>query len=79
MAVLKINSSVVNQVATFGNSDNIKVGETSLAIGSPMGSSYASSLTQGIISAKKNVKYNKLVQTVKLLEIQQLSFKLIQR
>jgi serine protease Do len=53
LAVLKINSSVVKQVATFGNSDNIKVGETSLAIGSPLGSSYASSLTQGIISAKK--------------------------
>ncbi|XIF19376.1 MAG: PDZ domain-containing protein [Acetilactobacillus jinshanensis] len=53
LAVLKINANQVHQVATFGNSDNIKVGETSLAIGSPLGSSYASSLTQGIISAKK--------------------------
>ncbi|GLB46254.1 serine protease [Philodulcilactobacillus myokoensis] len=52
LAVLKINSSMVNKIATFGNSDNIKVGETALAIGSPLGSSYASSLTQGIISAK---------------------------
>lgn len=53
LAVLKINASDVKQVATFGNSDNIKVGETALAIGSPLGSQYATSLTQGIISAKK--------------------------
>ncbi len=53
LAVLKINSSVVTTVASFGNSNNIKVGETALAIGSPLGSDYATSLTQGIISAKK--------------------------
>ena len=53
LAVIKINANQVKQVATFGNSDHIQVGETSLAIGSPLGSKYASSLTQGIISAKK--------------------------
>ena len=53
LAVLKINSSKVTKTASFGNSDNIKVGETALAIGSPMGSNYATTLTQGIISAKK--------------------------
>ncbi len=53
LAVLKINSADVKSVATFGNSDNIKVGETALAIGSPLGSQYATSLTEGIISAKK--------------------------
>lgn len=52
IAVLKINASDVKQVASFGNSDDIKVGETALAIGSPLGSEYATSLTQGIISAK---------------------------
>lgn len=52
LAVLKINASDVKQVASFGNSDDIKVGETALAIGSPLGSEYATSLTQGIISAK---------------------------
>lgn len=52
LAVLKIKATDVKQVATFGNSDNIKVGETALAIGSPLGSDYATSLTQGIISAK---------------------------
>jgi len=53
LAVLKINSSKVTKTASFGNSDNIAVGETALAIGSPMGSNYATTLTQGIISAKK--------------------------
>ena len=53
LAVLKINASDVTQVATFGNSNSINVGQTALAIGSPLGSTYATSLTQGIISAKK--------------------------
>lgn len=53
LAVLKVNSADVSDVASFGNSDNIKVGETALAIGSPLGSQYATSLTEGIISAKK--------------------------
>ena len=52
LAVLKINSSYVHQIASFGNSNQIQVGEPALAIGSPLGSSYASSLTKGIISAK---------------------------
>lgn len=53
LAVLKINAKDVTQVASFGDSDNIQVGETALAIGSPLGSQYATSLTEGIISAKK--------------------------
>ncbi|KRL78804.1 S1C family serine protease [Secundilactobacillus paracollinoides] len=53
LAVLKINGTDVKSVASFGNSDNIEVGETSLAIGSPLGTDYSSSLTEGIISAKK--------------------------
>ncbi|MHC9531851.1 S1C family serine protease [Dellaglioa sp. L3N] len=53
LAVLKISAKDVTQIATFGDSDNITVGETALAIGSPLGSDYATSLTQGIISAKK--------------------------
>lgn len=53
LAVLKISSKYVTQVASFGDSDKINVGETALAIGSPLGSDYATSLTQGIISAKK--------------------------
>ena len=53
LAVIKIDASHVSHTATFGDSNHVKVGETSLAIGSPMGSQYASSLTRGVISAKK--------------------------
>lgn len=52
LAVLKIKSDKVNTVLSFGNSDKIKVGEPALAIGSPLGSEYADSVTEGIISAK---------------------------
>lgn len=53
LAVIKITSNKVKDVAQFGDSDNIKVAEPVLAIGSPLGSQYATSVTQGIISAKK--------------------------
>ncbi|MHC5268899.1 S1C family serine protease [Enterococcus sp. LJL98] len=51
LAVLKIPSEKVENVATFGDSDALKVGEPAIAIGSPLGSEYANSVTQGIISS----------------------------
>ncbi|WP_461240111.1 S1C family serine protease [Paucilactobacillus sp. N302-9] len=53
LAVLKINAADVKTVASFGNSDQIEAGQSVLAIGSPLGSDYATSVTEGIISAKK--------------------------
>lgn len=53
LAVIKVNDSNIKTVANFGNSDEINVGQTALAIGSPLGTQYATSLTEGIISAKK--------------------------
>lgn len=53
LAVLKINSAHVTTVASFGNSNDIAAGQDVLAIGSPMGSEYANTVTKGIISAKK--------------------------
>lgn len=52
LAVLKIKADKVTTVAEFGNSDDIQVGQTAIAIGSPLGSEFATSVTQGIISAK---------------------------
>ncbi|EOL41239.1 serine protease do-like htrA [Enterococcus phoeniculicola] len=51
LAVLKIKSDKVSTVATFGDSDKIKVGEPAIAIGSPLGSTYANSVTSGIVSS----------------------------
>ncbi|WP_251545965.1 S1C family serine protease [Limosilactobacillus caecicola] len=53
LAVLKISSAHVTSVASFGNSNDIAAGQDVLAIGSPMGSEYANTVTKGIISAKK--------------------------
>lgn len=52
LAVLSIPAENVTTVATFGDSDSLKVGEPAIAIGSPLGTNFASSVTQGIISAK---------------------------
>jgi len=51
LAVLKISSSKVTTVATFGDSSALKVGEPAIAIGSPLGSEYENSVTEGIISS----------------------------
>ncbi|MEE6670100.1 S1C family serine protease [Limosilactobacillus fermentum] len=57
LAVLKINAANVTTVATFGNSNDIAAGQDVIAIGSPMGSEYANTVTKGIISAiKRTVK-----------------------
>ncbi|EMC07895.1 S1C family serine protease [Streptococcus mutans] len=51
LAVIKISSKYVTTVAEFANSDKIKVGEPAIAIGSPLGSDYANSVTEGIVSS----------------------------
>ena len=50
VAVLKINASGLTPV-TFGDSDNLNVGETAVAIGNPLGE-LGGTVTNGIISAK---------------------------
>ncbi|USS91404.1 S1C family serine protease [Fructobacillus americanaquae] len=55
LAVLKITDSSTISTAAFGDSDQISVGQQVLAIGSPLGSQYASSVTEGIISATKRL------------------------
>ena len=59
LAVLEIDSDKVTAVAEFGDSDLLKVGEPAIAIGSPLGSTYANSATQGIISATNRQILNK--------------------
>ncbi|MFZ2461435.1 MAG: trypsin-like peptidase domain-containing protein [Streptococcus infantarius] len=51
IAVVKITSDKVTTVAEFADSDKITVGETAIAIGSPLGTDYANSVTQGIVSS----------------------------
>ena len=51
IAVVKITADKVTTVAEFGDSDQLTVGETAIAIGSPLGSEYANTVTQGIVSS----------------------------
>ncbi|MFC6323826.1 S1C family serine protease [Companilactobacillus baiquanensis] len=51
LAVLEIAGDKVPATSNFGNSDNISPGDPVIAIGSPLGSQYATTVTQGIISA----------------------------
>ncbi|MEL7566969.1 MAG: trypsin-like peptidase domain-containing protein [Dehalobacterium sp.] len=67
LAVIKINEGDLT-VARFGNSDDLRVGDVSVAIGNPGGAEFARSVTQGIISG-----LNRLLVTEEGLQ-----FKLIQ-
>lgn len=51
LAVLKMDASKVSVVAEFANSDEVKAGEMAIAIGSPLGTEFASTVTAGIVSA----------------------------
>lgn len=50
LAVLKVDAEGLTP-AEFGNSDQLRVGDTALAIGNPLGSELFGTLTEGIISA----------------------------
>lgn len=50
LAVLEIDGDKVDTVAKIGASENMKVGETALAIGNPLGMDFANTVTKGIIS-----------------------------
>ena len=57
IAVVRISADKAKAVAEFGDSNQLTVGETAIAIGSPVGTDYANSVTQGIISSQgRNVK-----------------------
>ncbi|ENQ3078185.1 TPA: trypsin-like peptidase domain-containing protein [Bacillus pseudomycoides] len=50
LAVVEIDGKNINKVATLGNSDKIRAGESAIAIGNPLG--FDGSVTEGIISSK---------------------------
>lgn len=58
LAVLKMDVKDVIQVASIGTSQNMKVGNTVFTVGSPMGATYAGTVTKGIMSGK-----DRLVET----------------
>ena len=51
LAVVKVSSDKITTVADFADSNSLTVGEKSIAIGSPLGTEYANSVTEGIVSS----------------------------
>ncbi|MCI1658475.1 MAG: trypsin-like peptidase domain-containing protein [Lactobacillus delbrueckii] len=65
LAVLSIDSKYVTQTASFGDSSSLQSAQMVIAIGSPEGSEYASTVTQGIISSpSRTITYNSNQMTV---------------
>ena len=52
IAVVRISADKAKAVAEFGDSKQLTVAETAIANGSPLGTDYANSVTQGIISSQ---------------------------
>ena len=52
IAVLTTSTKSVKQVATIGNTENIKLGDTTFAVGAPLGDTYSGTVTKGILSGK---------------------------
>ena len=68
LAVLKVDGIKNLPVAKFGDSSKVRVGDTAIAIGNPLGEEFAGSVTSGIISALNreialNGEANKYIQT----------------
>lgn len=55
LAVLKVTGVEVEAVAEFGNTEDLKVGQTVMAIGNPLGLNFAGSATSGIVSGQDRV------------------------
>ena len=52
IAVLTTSSKGIKQVATIGNTEKIKLGDTTFAVGAPLGDNYSGTVTKGILSGK---------------------------
>ncbi|ASB60568.1 serine protease [Bacillus sp. A053] len=50
LAVLQISEDHVTKVANFGNSSDLRTGDTVIAIGDPLGKDLSRTVTQGIVS-----------------------------
>jgi serine protease Do len=72
LAVIQIPADKVTVVAEFADSSKVAVGETAIALGSPLGSKYSNSATEGIVSAvERQVTFNNAQgETISITAIQ---------
>lgn len=55
IAVLSVPKQEILEVAQIGDSENLKIGSTLFAIGTPMGIEYKGTVTKGILSGKDRI------------------------
>lgn len=55
IAILTTESKNIKQVATLGSTKEIKVGDTTFAVGAPLGDTYSGTVTKGILSGKERL------------------------
>jgi len=52
IAVLTVSAASIKQVAVIGNTENLRLGDTTFAVGAPLGDTYSGTVTKGIVSGK---------------------------
>ncbi|MGN1341783.1 MAG: S1C family serine protease [Bacilli bacterium] len=52
IAVLTVSAASIKQVATIGNTEDIRLGDITFAVGAPLGDTYSGTVTKGILSGK---------------------------
>lgn len=55
LAVIKISADKIKTIGEFADSSTLTLGEPAIAIGSPLGSEYANSVTSGIVSGLSRI------------------------
>lgn len=72
LAVVKIPGDTIQTVGQFADSTSLTLGEPAIAIGSPLGSEYANSVTEGIVSglSRTVTSANELGETISTNAIQ---------
>lgn len=55
LAVLAIDDQYVADIAEFGDSDQLTLGEPAIAVGSPLGTEFALSVTSGVVSGLNRI------------------------
>ncbi|MBS9338566.1 trypsin-like serine protease [Fructobacillus sp. M2-14] len=53
LALIRVSSSHFKKAAKFADSDKVKTGQAVMALGSPLGAAYQSTMTKGIVSSAK--------------------------
>lgn len=52
IAVLTVSAASIKQVAIIGDTEKLRLGDTTFAVGAPLGNNYSGTVTKGIVSGK---------------------------